>query len=207
MLICISGCGEWSGVLELGRKHQLSPIKPLTGSSSACSSTSRSSVRGRRTINWTTPLSFGASRRCSSAASSCCIVRCFTLMSGKRNICLKRVSMRWSFAQWMLHGKRAASYRSEKCTNNEQQEPDRGSSSTSHRYTHSINDQDSGGQDDDSSDHQSCCGTHQQVAEIDQTSCPGETLSNRLDRLKLRKQFRLGSFCRFNCTATRCAVR
>src|ERR1044072_9261471 len=77
MLICMSGCAEPSGVLLLPRRIQLSPIKPLTGSSSAWSISWRWSSSGRHTISCKTPSSFGACRRWSSAASSSSIVKCF----------------------------------------------------------------------------------------------------------------------------------
>jgi hypothetical protein len=83
ILSCISGCADPSAIRELLRIFQLSPTRPSARLSSPAFKTSRSSTRGRRTINFSTPSSCGDLRISSKPASSSAIVRCFTSASFK----------------------------------------------------------------------------------------------------------------------------
>ena len=80
MLICISGCAT---VGSFGAAADAPVIADQTFKRIEFSlfQFTRWSTSGRHTISSKTPSSFGAWRRWSSAASSSCIVKCFTVDS------------------------------------------------------------------------------------------------------------------------------
>jgi len=66
---------------RLLRIRHVSPTSPSTSSSWPSSSTSRSPIRGRRTISSSTPSSFGDCRIPSSPACSSSVVKCLNPLS------------------------------------------------------------------------------------------------------------------------------